>query len=252
MEERHMNAGRHGGIIAAAGAVLAGVSLIVLPSGFGINGMDGGYALQILIVLVGITGLSVLPLMVKRHREFSALLSGTGLVASWIYTHEQWAQANASRRQLVRVRNKALLICVDGMLLFAALVFLIWNPENAGLGVAAILMGIGGVVALAAFRFPWLSEHSSRRHPPAVYIGKDGLVYGRELHVWKGALARLKSVSYDEDKYLLTVVYSTVGKPLKQDYPVYIPVPPNAAGEAKRAEEILGALASPLIKRSSK
>jgi|GEM_PF-2347229 len=240
MEERRMGAG---GIIAAAMAVMAGISLVMLPSWFAIDGMDGGYAIRILGMLVGLTGLFVLPLMVRRRREYSALLAGTDFVASWTYTRGEWAQANGSRRRLMRARNKALLICMDGMLLLAALVFLIWNPEDAGLGVAVILTGIAAVLALAAFVLPWLREHSSRRHPPGVCIGKDGLLYGRELHVWSGGLSRLESVSYDGEESVLTVVYSTVSRTLRQEYPVYIPVPPGDAAEAKRAEDILGPLA---------
>jgi hypothetical protein len=208
---------------------------------FGIDGMEGGFALGMISLFFAIVAAVTWLVFLRRAKVLDAFLQGRGILARWDVPPEVWSRHIAA--DLVeekRDKRRLFLIVVAWMVVIGA-GFLIKDFE-AGLWVLAILLGVLAILALLAFWYPTHRARRLLRRSTPVIIGKTGAYVGGELHDWRLIGSFLGDVELEEgpDPKLLRICYFYVsgqGVPIPVEF--RIPVPPGKEAEAARVTEEL-------------
>ncbi len=234
------------GVLAGAGLIAAGLLLILLPLLIGLDGMDGGFALQFGGFFLVVAGLVTAVVFGLRARRFRAILAGRELLAHWTYPPEL-VRAQAQRDlQEEKRRNRILLLLVAGWTLACVVLFVaigFWEGQQDDMPLfVAIMAGVLLLVAAFALAMPYLHHRRARRSSGEAYIAANGLFLNGALHTWDPPLGGLDGVSLVEDGDQARLVFrlralSRTDATLYQHYSVEVPVPPGEEPTARRIEQ---------------
>jgi hypothetical protein len=68
------------------------VFAIFAPHIFGMDELNGGFAISVLSFFLAITGIIVIIIYAKRASKLESMLKGNNLLAHWTYTPDEWRQ----------------------------------------------------------------------------------------------------------------------------------------------------------------
>jgi len=234
------------GLIVGLVLALVGGLLMLLPPLLGMDGFDGGFALQFLGLFLLITGLVTAAIFGTRARRLEAMLRGQELLAHWVYDTRQ--KEEQARRDLAttRSRNRGLLLIVAVFvvactLLFVVIGFLEGEEENMP-GFVAIMLGVLALVAAFALGMPFLQYRRALRSSGEAVIAGNGLYLNGVMHTWNAPLALMEGVDLVDDGGQARLLFNLrsldrTGPGGYQDYSVEVPVPPGEEATARHVEE---------------
>ena len=160
---------------------MLGIIMVLMPRVLEIDMGDGGGALILIGITIAITGLAILPLMVKRDKMYENLMNASDRLACWEYNRDTWNQANEKRLTESKEKAKAIIFLIDGLIFVITTVIVISDPDVAGpmflvMGSIAVLLTIVAIVS------PKIAYRVSQKQNPIVMIGRNGALYGSELN----------------------------------------------------------------------
>jgi hypothetical protein len=205
-----------------------------------IDGMSGGYAIAFVAFFLSVSGVAVALLFVTRARVMDAILSDPAPLVHWMYP-EEIARENAEREYHdFQERNRAMFVLIGGMLVVAALFFLIF-VEDGGVETALILLGITVLLFVVSRVTPRLERRRAEGAPHEAIVTRDGIVYEGSVYPFRTFLVWWHGVTLSEagKKRPAALVFSftqLVGRFVVQPFDVVVPVP---AGEEERAGRVV-------------
>jgi hypothetical protein len=215
------------------GAVI-GVLVFFYPIVFPISTYGAGYALNMVGILIFLTGLISGFMFRGVAKNLDELVTGDGLLAHWTYGGDEWAryvEADHIRERRDKwglFRLVAIIAVVVGVI-FAVIVRGAW---------LSTLLTVGGLILIIALT-AWLSigaaYREKRLHPGDVYIGMSGALLGRSFHYWKLPASFLRNASLQAgDPMFVQLDYSSPSGRMQGEYTARFPVPQGREEEAKR------------------
>lgn len=177
----------------------------------------------------------------SRDRYRRLLLAGQGVLARWSYTAAEWKDFSGA--EVVR-QSKGMrwLLAITAFFMIAATIWKMNQDRDAGLFVGAVMLVtwiICWIVAHAAGK-----KYQRRAEGPAlaVLIGRNAMLVGDELHVWRGWGNLLHSAAVAEGPpKLVEITYSMQGRRARQFETVRVPVPVGREAEARTLVDQLSA-----------
>ncbi|RJO62538.1 MAG: hypothetical protein C4542_03360 [Dehalococcoidia bacterium] len=208
---------------------------IFAPSIFGMDGMNGGFAVSFLSLVAAITSLVVAIMYQGRAGALDRILKGENLLAHWKYSLAEW-QSYAEKEYATEKREKRNLFYLVAVIsLVVGVGFTIAQPDS-GWVVLWVLGGLVVLIAFVAFSTTRYNYWMNKKYRGEAYITPDGVYLNRMLHLWRGWGASLEDVSYNESEKFLAFQYSTPNRNGRSDYTLRVPVP---AGKEEEARQVL-------------
>ena len=168
-----------------AGITLLAVFGIFAPFIFGMDGIEGGFAIAFLCFFIAITGLIVVIMYHGRAKTLDAILLGSELLTHWTYSPEVWKNyAEVDFRKDAHARwNLYRLVMV-----IAAVVCIVFGFtfENAWPAMIGTFLGIGGLLAVVILITTNYRRRQNRRYTGEAYISRKGICLNLQLHIWRG------------------------------------------------------------------
>jgi len=234
------------GLITGLVLALVGGLLMLLPPLVGMDGFDGGFALQFLGLFVLLTGLVTAVIFAYRARRLESMFRGMEMLAHWVYDPRQ--KQEQARRDLAttKARNRMLLLIVAVFVLACTLLFVLIGvlegEEDNMPEFVAIMAGVLAVVAAFALAMPYLQYRRALRSSGEAIIASNGLYLNGVLHTWNAPLALMESVNLVVDGGQARLLFnlrslSQTSAEGYEDYIVEVPVPPGEEATARRVEE---------------
>jgi len=208
---------------------------IFAPSIFGMDGMNGGFAISFLSLVAAITTLIVAIMYQGRAGALDRILKGENRLAHWKYDPVEW-RAYAEKEYVTEKRDKRnLFYLVAAISLVVGVGFTIAHPD-----VGWVVLGVlGGVLVFIAILVLFTTRYDywmNKKYLGEAYITPDGVYLNRQLHLWRGWGASLDAFSYNEEDKFLAFQYSTPNRTGRADYTLRVPVP---SGKEQEARQIL-------------
>jgi MFS family permease len=228
---------------AIAWAIITALAVfgIFAPSIFGMEGMNGGYAISFISFFMVIAGIIVIVIYAGRARVVNRILRSDNLLAHWTYTPDEWN--NYAEKEYVTERKVkwGLFYVIAGLALFFGVLFLVIDRES-GKWVFVAMLALIGIIAFTAWFTAWYNYRQNKKYLGETYITRDAVYMNRQLHIWHGLGARLESVNLDKKRgqQILELTYSMPTRTGLQYYTVRVPVPRGKEREADRVLEKLG------------
>jgi len=209
---------------------------IFAPHIFGMDYLNGGFAISALSFIIAITGIIVTVIYARRARLLDRILDGENLLAHWTYSLEEWNQYADKEFQTEKKEKRMLFYMVAGIALFFGVLFFLFDREG-GLWVLISMLGLIGLIAFVAWFAAWYNYSQNKKYLGEAYITRDAVYLNRQLHTWRGLGSRLESVvlAEKESRPLLAFTYSAPSRIGRQEYTVRVPVP---EGQEKAAEKL--------------
>lgn len=240
-----------GGVAAGAAMAVAGLAMILLPPLAGIDGMDGGFALQFGGLFLLLCGLVTAAIFGWRAARYQAMVSGLEVLARWTYDRFQ-VQAQVQRELGERkAHNRRLLLVMAFFIVACTVLFTVvgvvsGEGENMPLFVA-IMAGVLAVLTAFALGAPRLTARRALRRGGEAIIATNGLVLNGQLHTWQPPLAGLDGVEWVQDEEGTRLAFhlqtlSGVGWTHHEPYVVEVPVPPGEEDTARQVIDTLSGL----------
>jgi len=204
---------------------------IFLPSQFGINGMDGGFAISFFAGFMVLMGIIIIFIYRSRAKQLDKILSGENRIALWKYTPEEWirfVEADHEADKKLK-RNLFYTIAVISVLVGVFLTAVYKDPI-----VFIFIAGIIFIVAIPALWAPQYRFKKLKNSEAEILIAEKGLIIGKMFHLWIGLGARLDKVliSSDTDPVIITFYYSMPNRTGRQVEVARVPVPWGKYDEA--------------------
>ena len=223
---------------AIAWAIITVLSIlgIFAPEIFGIEGMNGGFAISFVCIFLAITGVIIIVIYGGRARLLSRILSGENILVHWKYSPEEWRKYTEKEYKEEKQVKKGLAFVISGIALLMGIIFFLADHEN-GIWVLVVMLALIAVIAFTAWFTSWYNYRQNKKYLGETYITEDAVYINRQLHTWRGLGARLDSVDVNRgaSQLLLQFVYSAPTRTGMQEYTVRIPVP---KGQEEAAEKI--------------
>lgn len=217
---------------------------IFAPSMFGMDGMDGGFAISFAAIVFAITGIVVTVMYFRRAGALDNIVNGENLLAHWTYTAEEWQKYMEEEIAEFQAEKTRLFIMIAVISAVVGVGFYLFHRDD----LIFTLVIFGGLIVLIGFvAFLSIILHRFQNRPGAseAYISRDGVYISRQFHNWVGMGARLEDARYDEEHHSrprLEFDYSTPGKDMRYDYNVRVPVPLGKEEEARKIlKEVISA-----------
>lgn len=234
------------GLIVGLALALVGGLLMLLPPLAGMDGFDGGFALQFLGLFILLTGLVTTAIFAYRARRLEAMFREQEVLAHWVYDPRQ--KREQARRDLAttRSRNRALLLIVAAFMVACTALFVVIGmlegEEDSMPMFVAIMAGVLAVVAAFALAMPYLQYRRTLQSRGEAIIAGNGLYLNGVLHTWNAPLAHMAGVDLVTDGGQARLLFnlrslSRTGVEGYEDYCVEVPVPPGKEAAARRVEE---------------
>jgi len=210
---------------------------IFAPGVFGINGMNGGYAISFVCIFLVITGIIVIIIYYGRARLLNRILSRENILAHWKYCLDEWKTYTEKEYKEEKAMKKGLFIMISGIALITGVIFFLVDHES-GIWILLAMVILVAIIAFTAWFTSWYKYRQNKKYLGETYIAENAIYINRQLHTWHGLGARLDSVNLTAGKFqrLLRFVYSAPTRTGMQEYQVNVPVP---AGQEEEAEKIL-------------
>ncbi len=205
---------------------------------------DGAFALMFIGATVGLTSFIMIFFFRARNRFRRALLRGQGVLARWRFSQAEW-QEFASVEVVRQRENMKMLLIITGVMMLIAEIVIVIADAKASVFVGAILFGVW-LLCFIASRFT-VAKYQRMAKGPAqeVLIGREALLLGRDLHVWKGWGNRLESCGLTEGPPMqLQIVYSSPNKNSRTETDLRVPVPAGYEAEAASIAQTLAQTAA--------
>jgi hypothetical protein len=209
---------------------------IFAPNIFGMDDLNGGFAISALSIIVAITGIIVTVIYARRARLLDRILKGDNLLAHWTYSPEEWKQYTEKEFQTEKKEKRMLFYMVAGIALFFGILFFAFDREG-GLWVLISMLGLIALIAFVAWFAAWYNYRQNKKYLGEAYITSDAVYLNRQLHTWRGLGAKLESVVLAEkgSRQLVAFTYSAPSRMGRQENTVRVPVP---EGQEKAAEKL--------------
>jgi len=210
---------------------------IFAPGIFGIEGMNGGFAISFVCIFLVIIGIIVIIIYSGRARLLRRILSGENLLAHWKYSHDEWQTYTEKEYKEEKAMKRGLFIMISVIALLTGIIFFLADHEG-GLWVLVAMAALVAIIAFTAWFTSWYNYRQNKKYLGETYIAENAIYINRQLHTWQGLGARLDSVNLTDGKsqQLLRFVYSAPTRTGMQEYQVNVPVP---AGREEEAGKIL-------------
>lgn len=223
---------------------LVGAGLVVAPfvsDSYAAALKEGAFALLFVGAIASLSGFCLVFFFRSRDRHRRALLAGEGVLARWSYTEAEWKEFSGVEvvRQSAGLRW---LLGITAFFMVVATIGKMSEDRRAGLFVGGTLLVVWilcWLVGRATVR-----KFQRRAAGPAleVRIGRDAMVVGDELHVWRGWGHLLHSCAVIEGPpRQLKIVYSVQSRHSRPITEVHVPVPAGREAEAAQVVERLSA-----------
>ncbi len=217
-------------VIAAIGIVIMFVPAIV-----GMEGMDGGYAVILLGVVVIITGIVAFFVYTWRAKKLDAMLGGKNLLVHWTYSQDEWRRYTEKAHEDKKSASKVLFFIISGFAIVIGAGFFIKDPDS-GKYVFLAMLGLIVIIGFVALLTTMLDYRRNKKNLGEAYVATDGIYLNGVLHTWKGLATHLDNVVYEEDARSLIFTYVALDRIGLHSYTVRVPVP---QGQEAKASELL-------------
>jgi hypothetical protein len=221
------------------GVTLAAAFGIFAPSIFGMDGMDGGFALSFVCLLVAITGVVVVFMYRSRAAALDKMLQQQDVLAHWQYSPQEWQRYTEKAFELEKKGKWALFGMVMVIAVVVLVIFWIAVPDSGWVAIG-VFVGLAVILSLTIFLTTNYTRWQNTKHHGEVYIARDGAYINRQLHLWRGWGADLEKVSYDSRERIITITYSIPSRQGRDTHSIYILVPQGRDGEVKPLISALG------------
>lgn len=215
---------------------------IFAPFLFGMDGLEGGFAIAFVCFFLSVTGLVVIIMYQGRARTLDNILSGSELLIHWTYSPEVWKNytAVAFRKDIHDKWSLYRLVMVITVVVcfFCGLVL-----DDAWAVMIGTFLGLGGLLAAVILLTTNYDLRQNRHHLGEAFISRKGIYLNRQLHIWEGWGGKLESAVHNETEGLLEVTYSVPTGAVRSEFTVRVPVPPGENARARIvASELRGAV----------
>jgi len=212
------------------------VFVIFAPNIFGMDDLNGGFAISALSLIVAVTGIIVTIIYARRARLLDRILKGDNLLAHWTYSPKEWNQYTEKEFQTEKKEKRMLFYMVAGFALFFGILFFAFDREG-GLWVLISMLGLIALIAFVAWFTAWYNYRQNKKYLGETYITRDAVYLNRQFHTWRGLGAKLESAVLAEkgSRQIVAFTYSAPTRMGRQEYTIRVPVP---RGQEKAAEKL--------------
>lgn len=219
-------------ILTLAGALMCAAGIILDEYDF--------YWLILVGLLVGLTFLILIFVFGAQARRLDRLFNHESeLLAHWTFDLTQQRQKAEKEYQARKAGNRILLLVVISFFVVIGGLFLAFGFDDlSDAGVFLVIMlGVLGLIMLAALLAPRAAHKRMLRSSPEVYVGPFSAWVLGEYTQWKAPLTRLNRVLLTKDKQdlVIDIDYSIWQRYGYQQHHCRIPVPAGQEDEAGRA-----------------
>ncbi len=193
---------------------------------------EGAYALGFIGAIAALSGFCLVFFFRSRDRYRRHLLAGQGVLARWSYTAAEW-KAFSGDEVVRQSSGMRWLLAITAIFMIAATIGKMNENREAGLFVGGVML-VTWILCWIAARVA-VNKYQRRAAGPAldVLIGRDAMLIGSELHVWRGWGNLLQSCAIEDGPpRLLAITYSMQGRRARQVETVRVPVPAGREAEA--------------------
>lgn len=219
-------------------AALIGLFVVLSPSIFNIDGMDGGYAISLVGLLICLTGLmSAFVIQVTRVKVLDSIICSKNQLVYWKYTPLEWKKFKQAQYSEAKETNKGILIFMIIIITVVFAPFIIFLEEKGIMFI--IYLVIVTILAVAAVLST--AHYKKISKDGFIIVTTEGLLMNNELHSWTGLGSSLKYVGYNgEDISLIEITYNVwYYKRTQSICTVVFPVPKGEEGTALKLIEQL-------------
>jgi hypothetical protein len=197
---------------------------IFAPGIFGMDGMNGGFALSFFCGFLAVTGLVVIIIYNKRANRLDKLIHNENVIARWNYTPGEWssyAELDYSEEKKDK-KNLFLVVVVISVIIGVILTVLLKS-----IIIFLTIIGIIVIVAIPAFIGPRLKHKRNIKHPGYVLISDNSVYMNGSFYSWDMASASLNEITYDTETvpHCLVITYSYITRYGMQTDTIRVPVP---------------------------
>lgn len=146
---------------------------------------NGRFAMAFVGVIMGLSCFICTFLFRSRNRVRRELLAGRGLLVKWTYTEAEWRAFAGEEKREQSSTTKRLLWYTALFMVVVTISYVVRDPKAGGF-VGGVMLVVW-VLAWLAARATLSSTAVAKGGPsPEVRIGRDGLLIGDEMHIWRG------------------------------------------------------------------
>jgi len=216
--------------------VAAGIGLFLMigPMGLGwIDGFEGGFALAMAGLLVLIGGIATAIVFQMMARRYDQIVSDLEPLARWTYSDAEWRAYTEAEHETDTRGRWRLVAIVAAFALFFGVAFVLFDRE-AGPYVLLALIGVTGIVSLAACLTSRQNYRRNVLRQGETLICSEGLILNGQLHAWNIIGSMLDRVDYVEGTVpLVEFEYSAVSRTGRNSCTVRVPVPASEREHAR-------------------
>jgi hypothetical protein len=210
-----------------------GLFMAISPWLFDINPMDGGGALLMVGILLGLTGLIAYFIFNRRAKLVDDMFEDKNVLAHWRVDGLEWDKFSEEDTKATKTNAWGIWGVITFFFAILIVVFWLFIEDTDDANFFAMLMG-GIWLFISIFAFIATSLRTRKRGLEGsgeVIIAKNGLWLNGESHIWKGLASSLDLVQYHANKRILEFGYSFPAQAGRQSVEVRVPVPAKAIKE---------------------
>lgn len=180
--------------------LVAGIFIlgVFAPSVFGMDGMNGGYALAVLSGFFAMSAVVTAIIYGISAREQDRVTTGRALLAHWTYTEKEWKSFTKDEGTRTGEDKKFLFYIIAGWAIFFAILFPILDFEN-GIYVTYMMLGLIALIWIV-MKLAIRSDRNALKTPSDAFISRFGVYFTGTMLSWRMFATRLTGVRFIEDK----------------------------------------------------
>lgn len=199
----------------------------------GMDGMNGGYALIMLLGFFAMSAVITAIVYYYRAKAFDKLVNDLKPLVHWKYTKEEWELFIQEDLKEILIINKSLLRLVI-IISMVVLGFLLFTYRDA-----LFILIIGCIILMltfVAFIGPRIGANILKKGLPEAWIGESAALVGGRFQTWSQLGAYLVGVDiYTESPIpVLHIIFEFPTLQVTQQEIIRIPIPFNKMEEAKQ------------------
>lgn len=220
----------------STGVAVLAAGLIFLPSLIEFDGMQGGYALLFVALMIAVSAAVITCFFWGRATMLDRFLTGRESLAHWTYQPDEWQRYVEVELQEQTMENKWLWLVVAGWCLFFGILFC-WLDRDAGWVVFLVMVGLTVFLAGVAYGVPRLRYWQQRRGPGEAWIAPTAVYFDGVLVHWNSWGTRLEQVVWrDQEGAVPACLEFQVSYPARtrhQRQTFRLPIPQGREAEAR-------------------
>lgn len=217
-------------------AILSFVAVFLPVNVFGMDGMNGGFALSVGFGFISLVFFISAWVYARLDKEYNRIARGENVIARWQYTDEEWQAYTMLDYNQDKAGKKGLFYMIAGFCLFFGILFPILDHEN-GIYVTYVMLGLIAIIALTAWLSVRSQHHRNLNIKGEAIITQKSVILNGKLHTWAVLGNRLEQLKLVENTFprVMEIEYSYPNRGQRGTATVRIPVP---QGKEKEAEEV--------------